>query len=598
MKIHLEDETKLSGKVLRYISEGAIVLDKAWTIRYINKLALQLFRKGKTEVLGKNIWKVFPKYKLSESGRRYQLAMQLGKPDHFLTQDIKKQKWFAVDVFPVDASLIIFFRDITTYKNASDTLSKNERRLSALLDKSWSVTTLVDRTGKRLYTTSSIKKVLGFNPRDNIGDDAFTFVHPEDAERVKKIFSESLKYPEKVFTGEYRVKNKQGEYQWLEATLTNMLNDPDIQALVVNYHNITSRRNIEEQLKKSEERFRTLIQQSADAIQLISAEGRIMYSSDSIERVLGYTPQEVQGYTGVPYLHPDDAPKFYKAFSQLLQNPDKTVTLEYRVKHKNGSWIWVEATGKNHLSNPVIGAIVGNFRDITKRKQLEQQKDEFMGMVSHELKTPVTSLKAFAQVLQRQFVEAGDKNAATLLGKMDIQINKLTSLIADLLDATKLDAGKLHFHEKLYSFNKMAEEIIEEVQRTTIQHKISITGKIQKNIFGDRERIGQVLTNLLTNAIKYSPKAKKIIVHFTATRNEIRCCVEDFGIGIAKEKQQKIFERFFRESGFMEDTFPGLGLGLYVSSEIVKRQGGRIWVKSEKGKGSTFCFALPIRKKQ
>ena len=188
MKIHLEDEAQLPEKVLRYISEGVIVLDKTWRILYINKYALQLFRKSKSSVLGKNIWNIFPKYKTSQSGIRYSLAMQTGMLDHFVTQDIQKQKWFAVDVFPDESSLIILFRDITTYKDARDTLSKNERRLSALLDKSWSVTTLVDKTGKRLYTTSSIKKVLGFNPRDNIGDDAFIFIHPEDANRVKKYF--------------------------------------------------------------------------------------------------------------------------------------------------------------------------------------------------------------------------------------------------------------------------------------------------------------------------------------------------------------------------------------------------------------------------
>lgn len=585
-------------KILKHISDGIIVLDKDWKFTYVNTSAARMFGRSKHALLGNNIWNIFPEYKQTEAWEKCEQARQTGKPVHFSTQTEGAEKWFGVDIYPDSGSLVINFEDITLTKKAEEALKHNEKKSRAILEKSWGVTTLVDRNGKRIYTTPSIKKVLGYSAKDNIGHSAFIAVHPEDLSRIRAIFQESLKHPKQIFTGEYRVKDKRGKYQWLESTLTNMLEDPDIRALVVNYHNITDRKQVEDRLKESEERFRTLIQQSTDVIQLISADGKVLYTSDSIEQVLGYTPDEIKGVTGIPYLHPDDAPRFYKNFSSLLTHPEKIVTLEYRLKHKNGSWIWVEATGANYLDNPAIRAIVGNFRDITRRKQLEQQKDEFMGMISHELKTPVTSLKAFAQVLQKQFETVGEKHAASLLGKMDGQINKLTVLIADLLDVTKLETGKLHFHEEFYSFDAMVGEIIEEIQRTTTQHVIVTKGKTNKNIFGDKERIGQVLTNMLSNAIKYSPKSQEIIVHLSGTKTEVTCCVQDFGIGIAKEKQTLVFERFFRESGFMEDTFPGLGLGLYVSSEIVKRQGGSIWVNSKKGKGSTFCFRLPILKQE
>jgi signal transduction histidine kinase len=140
-------------------------------------------------------------------------------------------------------------------------------------------------------------------------------------------------------------------------------------------------------------------------------------------------------------------------------------------------------------------------------------------------------------------------------------------------------------------------ELVEDLQRTTEKHTLVEKFGITGIVFGDKERIGQVITNLITNAIKYSPQANKIIIHTRMNGNEVTLCVQDFGIGIAEDKLDKVFEQFYRVSGDMQHTFPGLGLGLYISSEIIKREGGRIWVTSKHGEGSIFCFALPLKNK-
>jgi signal transduction histidine kinase len=217
-----------------------------------------------------------------------------------------------------------------------------------------------------------------------------------------------------------------------------------------------------------------------------------------------------------------------------------------------------------------------------------------MGIVSHELKTPVTSLKAYVQVLQAKFVKLRDEKTVIHLAKIDTQINKLTSLIGDLLDVTKIEGGKLKFHSEYFYFDELVSEIIEEVQRTTDQHELIKEGIVKKTIYADRERIGQVITNFLTNAIKYSPRSKRIIIKSFETKDAVQLSVQDFGLGIAKEKREHIFERFYRETGPEEITFPGLGLGLYISAQIIQRQQGEIWVESEKGKGSTFFFKIPL----
>ncbi len=260
-----------------------------------------------------------------------------------------------------------------------------------------------------------------------------------------------------------------------------------------------------------------------------------------------------------------------------------------------GRWFDVYAS---RVGGPESRKIALVFNDITKRRHLERQKDEFLGIASHELKTPVTSIKAYGQVLEAIFRRKGDLKSADLLLKMDAQVNRLNNLIGDLLDVTKIQAGRLQFNEDFFDFNDLVADTVEELQRTTDKHTIVKKLEKTKIVYGDRERIGQVITNLITNAIKYSPHADKINVAVSGNTNQVTVCVEDFGVGIAKDKQEKVFEQFYRVSGEKQHTFPGLGLGLYISSEIIKREGGKIWVESAKGKGSTFCFSLPILKRK
>lgn len=240
--------------------------------------------------------------------------------------------------------------------------------------------------------------------------------------------------------------------------------------------------------------------------------------------------------------------------------------------------------------------------DTTPRREVQSQlekaialRDEFIGLASHELKTPVTSLKVYAQFLEKRFEKNGDERSAQLLTKMVKQIDKLTLLIGDLLDVSKIESGKLVFREKLFSFDKLLSEVIAEVGNISNTHKITQKGSTKEKIYADRERTGQVITNLLTNAIKYSPERTRIIVTVKKTKAHITVSIQDFGIGISKDNQKKLFEIFYRVPGQNEATYPGLGIGLYVASEIVKRYKGKMWVKSDTGKGSTFYFTLPRR---
>jgi signal transduction histidine kinase len=238
------------------------------------------------------------------------------------------------------------------------------------------------------------------------------------------------------------------------------------------------------------------------------------------------------------------------------------------------------------------------IEDITERKQLEQQKDEFISIASHELKTPITSIKAYTQILEQRFRKVGDIKSAEVVAKMDAQLDKFTILIGDLLDVTKLEAGKIQFNETFFDLNELVKETVNELQRTTKKHHLTTELQLSINVFGDHDRIGQVVTNFITNAIKYSPQADKINIKTIITNDHVIFSVQDFGMGLSSEDQARVFERFYRVSGSDQNTFSGLGLGLYISSEIIKRHKGRVWVESNKARGSIFYFSLPSTKRK
>ena len=226
--------------------------------------------------------------------------------------------------------------------------------------------------------------------------------------------------------------------------------------------------------------------------------------------------------------------------------------------------------------------------------ELMDKKDDFLSIASHELKTPLTSLKAYSQLLHMDSKDSADSKREMMLSKMDAQVDKLTSLITNLLDTSKLQNGKLIYNENVFQLNDLVIEIVDEIQAIAASHQIVIKKNIPAQVYADRERIGQVLSNFLNNAIKYCPDSKKIFVEIENNEEMAICSVQDFGIGIRQDQHEKIFERFHRVSGSNLHTYPGLGLGLFIAKEIIERHDGKIWIESEEGKGSIFYFSLPL----
>jgi PAS domain S-box-containing protein len=302
-------------------------------------------------------------------------------------------------------------------------------------------------------------------------------------------------------------------------------------------------------------------------------------------------------------VHPEHKEKCIEVYRSALVHQTGFYT-EYRLRKHDGQYRWIADNCVPRLSpTGEFAGFISACIDITDLKNMEQRKDDFIKMASHELKTPITSIKGYVQLLLSIYEESNEekllaaqntvKSSLTTVSK---QVSKLTRLISDLLDMSRIESGKLELNYSEFDPVLLVEETVQDVRHTTSRHTLIIHNKFEGTLQADRDRIAQVMLNLLTNAIKYSPAAETIDVYVAGDDRSIDISVADYGIGIDKGEQQRIFERFYRVEGRNELTYPGFGIGLFIANEIIQRHNGTIRVKSEKDKGTVFTFTLPLMK--
>jgi two-component system phosphate regulon sensor histidine kinase PhoR len=295
-------------------------------------------------------------------------------------------------------------------------------------------------------------------------------------------------------------------------------------------------------------------------------------------------------------LHADDLEKNTAEWQTALQ-VNRKYEGEFRLKRiTDGTYRW-------HYSQAIpfkdeqgkITAWIGTNIDIDDQKKELEKKDEFIGVASHELKTPLTSLKGYIQLME--FQDNLPESVKIYVSKATSSLNKLQHLIDELLDASKIKAGKLKFEKQELNLTELVNLCIENSNYMYPSYDIKKELEEDVRVYGNAERLEQVLMNLINNAVKYSPAKREILIRAETKDDAAIVSVIDFGIGMAKADEELVFERFYRANGH-ESTMPGLGMGLYISSEIIKEHNGEIRVRSKLNEGSIFSFTLPLINKK
>ena len=486
---------------------------------------------------------------------------------------------------------LIIITDITSVKENEIKIQQKEKHLELLSNTIPSLIAYID-TDMR-YQTCNDAYIHWFrvSKEEIIGQKAEKFIGTKTWRIVKPLFRKA--YEGEIVEFEKEVENRHGVKRWIHGIFTPTKNQKgEVLGIIIFLNDITKSKLQVIALSESEQRFRNIADETPAFLFLAGPDADVEFLNKTWINFTGLTTEEAKEHGWARVTHPDDLPMIFKVYSNAVKNKTP-YSFEVRQKNNEGIYRWILWRGvPRFLQDGTFMGMMGFGIDIDQMKEIEQVKDDFLSITSHELKTPVTSLKAYTQLLQRKVVTA--EQLADILEIMHNSINRLTALINDLLDVSRIQNGTIELRPEWFMLNKMIEDTVTEIKPTAGEHNLILNLSKDVKVFGDRNRISQVVINFLTNAIKYSPQTADVEISTSLSKEEITFCVLDHGMGIPERSIKKVFERFYRVIEKSRHTYPGLGLGLYVSAELIKRHNGKIWCKSKEGEGSSFCFSLPM----
>jgi two-component system, sensor histidine kinase and response regulator len=365
-------------------------------------------------------------------------------------------------------------------------------------------------------------------------------------------------------------------------------------------------------IRQNEERFRQLIKNSFDMIVLVGADGIQYYVSESCEKILGYKPEELINIPVIEaMIHPDDRERTLKGLHEIVAGKG-VGGAQYRHRHKNGNWVYLEAYGTNQLENPAVQAVVLNVRDITERKRIElalqesearleelnAAKDNFFSIIAHDLKSPFTSILGFSELLMEQMHEKDYEGIEHYATGIHLSAQRTLELVTNLLEWSRAQTGSIEFRPQQIDLVKLVQDVARLTENFAKQKGIVLYWELPPvlPVYADKAMVSTVLRNLITNGIKFTRPGGGVKISAVYNRESVVVSVADTGIGITETDMGKLFrmgESISTPGTYMEQ---GTGLGLLLCKEFVEKHGEKIWAESEPGKGSTFRFSIPASK--
>jgi len=487
------------------------------------------------------------------------------------------------ELFASEANL---YRSINELTLAKQQLEQSEHLFRSIaLNIPGSLILVVDKDRRLITLEGDLMEKLGYERKDYEGRHIKEVIPGERYET-------SRRYYDRVLAGEkFSIEQKSSSNDDFMVHFVPLKDDKlNVYAGLVIVLDITEIK----QAERNSARLAAIVESSDDAIISKTLDGIITSWNESAERTFGYKPHEVIGQS-ILKLIPADRKEEEPKILERLRRGERVEHFETKRITKDKKILDLSLT-----ISPIRdkqGNIIGLSkiaRDISERKRAEERKNDFIGMVSHELKTPLTSLTLLLQMLEFKLKESDDPFVTDALAKGSLQVKRMNNLINGFLNVSRLESSELQMANKAFDLAKLVRETADEMAVTTAVHTLELQTAGETIVLADRERIGSVISNLLSNAIKYSPHGKSIRIALHTQGSEAIVSVQDSGIGIRQEELSRIFERYYRVEGNDTRFIAGFGIGLYLSQEIISRQHGRLWAESEPGKGSIFYFSLPL----
>lgn|GEM_PF-2672168 len=510
-------------------------------------------------------------------------------------------------------------RDVTERERTEKALRESEERyriISELIfDYAYSMRVEPHGTFVHEWITDSFKRMTGYTPEEIDAIGTFALYHPDDEARVPIALQRVI--DGEVTSDEYRIITKSGEIRWVHILRQPVWDETENRVIRMFgvAQDITERKASEEELRRSEEKYRLLAENATDMITRTTAEGIRTYVSSACVNLLGYEPEEMLGHHSNELIHPDDLKSVRNSWD-LLQTSTTPVTFTCRMRHKDGHYVWFEVVSKT-IFDPVDGSIkeyVAVSRDISQRKQmdrilLEQErlrfelqkeqelsavKSNLMRTISHEFRTPLTLITIATDFLDLYIDRLNEERRKERLDAIREQVKRLSDMLNDISFVVQGTLHRMVARKALLNLQSYSQSILDEI-KTTVGRKHQFVFTTDANAqegIADKALLQRILGNLLSNAVKYSPENSVIALQLSRQNDDIVFQISDQGIGIAPEEQKHIFEPFYRSRSVI-DGIGGTGLGLSIVKDCVDLQGGSISFTSEPGKGTCFVVRIP-----
>ena len=495
-------------------------------------------------------------------------------------------------------------RNVTDRVMSQQRLKESEERYKLITENSHDIVTLMNMEGDYVFITPSIKDTMGYEPEEIIGRNTSEFIHPDDLPMIQSSMGEAIQERRREGYAEFRFRRKDGEWRWIQVTGGVIVDDKGEPIYIrSNKIDITEKKLTEEKLKRQEERYKLVSENSGDVIGLHKLDGNVVFISPSVYRLLNYESDEKLEGHPFNFIHKDDAESVEKIFLDTVSKKRKDAKTSYRIRNKQGDYIWVGVSLSTVLNESgEVEFVVSSTRDITeivkvieKERQLNKLKSSFISMASHEFRTPLTTIQSSNELISMYMDNSEvptDKKLAKHVGRIRTELERLNSLLKDVFTLGRLDVGKTRLKKDITSLTSIVKQVILEssVPFKDRHVELIIKGEERQTSL-DSQLISHALANLVNNALKYSQGKKDPEVTIYYKPDIIIVEVTDYGMGIPLKDQQGLFESFSRASNVGD--IEGTGLGLVIVKQFIEMHGGDVEFTTELNKGTTFRVLLP-----